>query len=117
LSEIECTNLTPEEVLKTSGHVERFADYMVKDPKTGDIFRADHLVKNVLKMRLDNHAAVITGAPAPRKIFVGPGKVATEHRLDESVKTEYETILETLDNYQGEALGKLIKDLVQSCMF
>ena len=27
--EIECTNLTPEDVLKTSGHVERFADYMV----------------------------------------------------------------------------------------
>lgn len=37
--ELDCTNLTPESVLKTSGHVERFADYMVNDTVTGDIFR------------------------------------------------------------------------------
>ena len=28
--EMECTNLTIEQVLKTSGHVDRFTDYMVK---------------------------------------------------------------------------------------
>lgn len=30
---------------RASGHVDRFADYMVKDVKTGECFRADHLVK------------------------------------------------------------------------
>uniref|UniRef100_A0A671WEB5 Glycine--tRNA ligase n=1 Tax=Sparus aurata TaxID=8175 RepID=A0A671WEB5_SPAAU len=43
--EIDCTMLTPEPVLKTSGHVEKFADYMVKDVKNGECFRADHLLK------------------------------------------------------------------------
>ena len=44
--------LTPHEVLKTSGHVDKFADWMCKDPKTGEIFRADHLVEEVLEARL-----------------------------------------------------------------
>jgi glycyl-tRNA synthetase (class II) len=30
---------------RTSGHVDRFADYMVKDLKTGECFRADHLIE------------------------------------------------------------------------
>ncbi|KAG8136230.1 putative Glycyl-tRNA synthetase protein [Naja naja] len=34
--EIDCTMLTPEAVLKTSGHVDRFADFMVKDVKSGE---------------------------------------------------------------------------------
>ncbi|KIH45962.1 WHEP-TRS domain protein, partial [Ancylostoma duodenale] len=32
--EVDCTSLTPEPVLKASGHVDRFADWMVKDLKT-----------------------------------------------------------------------------------
>ena len=32
-------------VCRASGHVERFQDYMVKDLKTGDCFRADHLIE------------------------------------------------------------------------
>ena len=50
--ELDCTSLTPHEVLKTSGHVDKFADWMCKDPKTGEIFRADHLVEEVLESRL-----------------------------------------------------------------
>uniref|UniRef100_F1KWG7 Glycine--tRNA ligase n=1 Tax=Ascaris suum TaxID=6253 RepID=F1KWG7_ASCSU len=44
--EVDCSVLTPEPVLKASGHVDRFADWMVKDVKTGECFRADHLIKN-----------------------------------------------------------------------
>ena len=36
--EMECTNLTPSCVLETSGHVERFTDFMTKDGKTGTSF-------------------------------------------------------------------------------
>lgn len=50
--EVDCTMLTPHDVLKTSGHVDKFADWMCKDPKTGEIFRADHLVEEVLESRL-----------------------------------------------------------------
>lgn len=30
---------------RTSGHVDKFADFMVKDVKNGECFRADHLLK------------------------------------------------------------------------
>ena len=54
--EVDCTMLTPEDVLKTSGHVDRFADWMCKDKATGEIFRADHLVEQVLEDRLKGDA-------------------------------------------------------------
>lgn len=47
--EVDCSILTPEPVLKASGHVDRFADYMVKDLKSGECFRLDHLIKNNLE--------------------------------------------------------------------
>ena len=45
LLEISGTCLTPEIVLKTSGHVDKFTDYAVKDAKTNQYFRADKLIK------------------------------------------------------------------------
>lgn len=43
--EVECPCVTPEVVLKASGHVEKFTDLMVKDLKTLACYRADHLLK------------------------------------------------------------------------
>ncbi|CAF1670028.1 unnamed protein product [Rotaria magnacalcarata] len=50
--EVDCSMLTPEIVLKASGHVDRFADFMVKDVKTGECFRADHLIEAHLERLL-----------------------------------------------------------------
>ncbi|KAH8109028.1 hypothetical protein DFH11DRAFT_1815242 [Phellopilus nigrolimitatus] len=50
--ELDTTIMTLAPVFETSGHVGRFADWMVKDTKTGDVLRADHLVKGVLEARL-----------------------------------------------------------------
>ena len=50
--ELDTTCMTLGEVLKTSGHVDKFADWMVKDVQTGEIFRADHIVEGVLEARL-----------------------------------------------------------------
>lgn len=47
--EIECPAVTPEPVLKASGHVERFTDFMVTDLETGDCHRADHLLETILE--------------------------------------------------------------------
>jgi len=47
--EVDCSILTPEPVLKASGHVDRFADLMVKDEKSGECFRLDHLIKATLE--------------------------------------------------------------------
>ena len=46
--EMECTNLTIEKVLKTSGHVDRFTDLMVKDLENGQCFRADKLLEDAI---------------------------------------------------------------------
>ncbi len=63
--ELDTTIITPAPVFETSGHVARFADWMVKDVKSGDVLRADHLVKNVLEARLagDKEARGLAAAP------------------------------------------------------
>ena len=35
--------------IRASGHMERFSDYMVKDEVTGECFRADHLLEEVME--------------------------------------------------------------------
>ncbi|XP_060827693.1 glycine--tRNA ligase [Bombus pascuorum] len=71
--EVDCSILTPEPVLKASGHVERFADLMVKDVKTGDCFRLDHLIKSHLE------------------------KVISDKKTNENVSKECEDIITKLD--------------------
>jgi len=43
--EVTTTNLIVHDVLKTSGHVDKFSDFMVKDVKTGAARRADKLIQ------------------------------------------------------------------------
>ena len=52
--ELECPAVTPEIVLKASGHVDRFTDFMVTDVKTGDCHRADHLLEHALEALLED---------------------------------------------------------------
>ena len=83
--EVECTMLTPEPVLKASGHVERFSDIMVKDAKTGDCYRADHLLEAHLEKALE-------------------GKGVTDEK-----KAEMSAVLRQIDNYGLKEIGELIK--------
>ena len=113
LLEVDTTMLTPYSVLKTSGHVDKFADWMCKDPKTGEIFRADHLVEEVLESRLagDKEArgiAAAIAAPDAKKKLKGKVKKITE-KLDDAVVKEIEEVLAKIDNYSGPELGELIQ--------
>lgn len=116
--EIDSTILTPAPVFETSGHVARFADWMVKDTKTGDVLRADHLVKNVLEARLagDKEARGIAAEPkeeeAPKKASKRKDKAAKAApvKLADEVVAEYERILAQIDNYSGPELGQLCRD-------
>lgn len=110
--EVDCTMLTPHEVLKTSGHVDKFADWMCKDPKSGEIFRADHLVEEVLESRLNGDKEA-----RGQKVEVDEEKDAKKKKrvketravkLDDSVIKEYEEVLARIDNYNGDELGLLI---------
>lgn len=110
--EVDCTALTPEEVLKTSGHVDKFADWMCKDPKNGDIIRADHFVEEILEARLkgDKEArglldnVKIENVKSKKKKLKGTEAV----RLEDAVIQEYKEILAKIDNYDGPELGNLI---------
>lgn len=110
--EVDCTMLTPHEVLKTSGHVDKFADWMCKDPKSGEIFRADHLVEEVLESRLNGDkeargqkVEIDEEKDAKKKKRVKETKAV---KLDDSVVKEYEEVLARIDNYDGNELGLLI---------
>ncbi|CAH0049331.1 unnamed protein product [Clonostachys solani] len=110
--EVDCTVLTPHEVLKTSGHVDKFADWMCKDPKNGEIMRADHFVEAVLEARLrgDKEArgqAIVEKEADPKKKKKKAKSEAV--KLDDAVVTEYEEVLAKIDNYDGPELGQLIK--------
>lgn len=96
--EVDCTMLTPHDVLKTSGHVDKFADWMCKDPKSGEIFRADHLVEEVLEARLkgDKEARgekVVEEEDEDKKKRKKKVKEIKVVKLDEAVKKEYEETL------------------------
>ncbi|OCL09194.1 glycyl-tRNA synthetase [Glonium stellatum] len=118
--ELDCTMLTPEEVFKTSGHVDKFADWMCKDPVKGDYLRADHLIENVLEARLkgDKTARGIAVVeeeekdnPANAKKKKMKIKDVKTQRLEDAIVQEYEEILAKIDNYDGNELGELIKRL------
>ncbi|KAJ3769978.1 hypothetical protein FB446DRAFT_745826 [Lentinula raphanica] len=113
--ELDTTIMTPAPVFETSGHVARFADWMVKDVQTGDVIRADHLVKNVLEARLagDKEARGQAAAPAAedekdKKKKKKAAKAAAVPLPDEVVKN-YEVTLAQLDNYSGAELGELCR--------
>lgn len=79
--EIDTTVITPEPVLKTSGHVDKFADWMCKDPVKGEYLRADHLIESVLETRLEKSRAATSD-----------GRNKTD-KLDNATAKEFEEIL------------------------
>ena len=87
--EVSATCLTPECVLKTSGHVEKFEDLMVKDVKNGQCFRADKLLEEYIQKTLDKKR---------------------KKMKPEEIK-EMETMLAQADTYSQEEMGKILKDL------
>lgn len=85
LLEVRCTQLTPANVLKVSGHVDRFTDVMVSDEKTGDCYRADHLLEGHLE------------------------KLMTNKKLSVDLQNEYKEVLSQMDNYKLGELWALIQ--------
>jgi glycyl-tRNA synthetase len=85
--EVDCPCVTPEVVLKASGHVEKFTDLMVKDEKTGMCYRADHLLKDFCKEKLE------------KDLTLPPEKAG-----------EFKRVLAILDDLSAEELGAKIKE-------
>lgn len=82
--EVDCSMLTPSPVLVASGHVARFSDYMVKDVKNGECFRADHLIEAHLE------------------------KLLTDKKLNAEQKSEIDSYLRTVDNMSATEMHQVI---------
>jgi glycyl-tRNA synthetase len=122
--EVDCSVLTPHIVFKTSGHVDRFSDWMCKDPKTGEIFRADHFVEDVLEARLkgdkEARGGALAAADKPKDTDAkrekrNKSQLQLAVKLDDAVVKQYEEILAQIDNYNGAQLGELIKKYDLTC--
>merc|ERR1712130_62898 len=83
--EIDTSTVTPEVVLKTSGHVKKFNDLTVKDLTTGGYHRADHLLEDAMK-------DLIKASSTPTE------------KLE-----EYRTVLRSADDYTCEQLAVIMK--------
>nr|CAD7193790.1 unnamed protein product [Timema douglasi] len=83
--EVDCSVLTPEPVLKASGHVDRFADLMVKDIGTGECFRLDHLIKAHLE------------------------KLAADKKTSQATKEECQDIVVKLDGMTKQDMSDVIQ--------
>ena len=83
--EVDCSILTPEPVLVASGHVERFADLMVKDVKNGECFRMDHLIKAHLE------------------------KLMADKKTTEDKRAEYEEVVIKLDGFSKDEMNAVLR--------
>ncbi|CEQ39913.1 SPOSA6832_01490 [Sporobolomyces salmonicolor] len=113
--ELDTTIMTLSDVLKTSGHVDKFTDWMVKDVKTNEVYRADHLVEGVLEARIkgDKEARGVKEVEAEEDATAKKKKKKVKSvavKLDDKVVEEYQTILAKIDNYTGAELGQLIRE-------
>ncbi|GAA5882585.1 hypothetical protein JCM16303_002058 [Sporobolomyces ruberrimus] len=113
--ELDTTIMTLSDVLKTSGHVDKFTDWMVKDSKTNEVYRADHLVEGVLEARLkgDKEARGVKEVEQEEDATAKKKKKKVKSvaaKLEDSVVANYESILAKIDNYTGAELGQLIRE-------
>ncbi|CAF4257062.1 unnamed protein product, partial [Didymodactylos carnosus] len=93
--EVDCSMLTPEIVLRASGHVERFSDYMVKDVKTGECYRADHLIEGEILTNLIIQL-LMTGF-----ILGHLEKLLKAKDINNEKKDEIERLLPQIDNMKS----------------
>ncbi|RVD92675.1 glycyl-tRNA synthetase [Tubulinosema ratisbonensis] len=80
LEEVDTSILLSYDVLKASGHVDRFCDYMTFDKENGEFYRADHLIKQRLSESLNQSAD----------------------------KNELQALIDKIDFLQAEELSKII---------
>lgn len=85
--EISGPAMTPEVVLKASGHVDKFTDFMVRDEKTNECYRADKL--------LEGHV----------------GKLLKDPKLSEERRAELQAIAAAAGSYKQEELGAKLREL------
>lgn len=83
--EMECTCLTPENVLKTSGHVEKFTDLMVKDPESGECFRADKILEDAIDRLIESEPGMSASEKEQHELVQRQADAYTPDEIDELI--------------------------------
>eukprot|EP00298_Acanthocystis_sp_HF-20_P016048 c21358_g1_i2.p1 GENE.c21358_g1_i2~~c21358_g1_i2.p1 ORF type:complete len:681 (+),score=337.74 c21358_g1_i2:44-2086(+) len=87
--EVDCPCLTPKPVLQTSGHVEKFTDYMVTEYRTDggapEFFRADHLLEDKIN------------------------ELLKDPQLSPETVEEYKSIAARVDDFSASELGEQLR--------
>jgi len=94
--EVQTTCLTPYNVFKASGHVDKFIDLMVQDSVTGDNYRADRLLADFID----------------RKITASHDKKCKpKDKLTEEEIQKFNKILSLADSYNQTQMEQVLTDL------
>lgn len=89
--ELGCTNLTIESVLKASGHVDKFSDYMVRDEKKGEYYRADKIIQEYIEAALKKDEKL--------------------NKMKQEIKDKFEYYLQEVDKMDGDQMDEVIKEI------
>ncbi|KAL0216003.1 hypothetical protein P9112_008187 [Eukaryota sp. TZLM1-RC] len=125
--EIATTALTPENVFKASGHVEKFCDLMVRDVVTKQTYRADQLLEAHLAVLLEdpkltneekeeiNHAISTADALTPEEMdeAIKKYKVKSPVKNDLSESAPMNLMFETFIGPLGQQRGFLRPETAQ----
>lgn len=84
--EMTCTNMVLSDVLKASGHVDKFADFMVKDLKVGNCHRADKLIDEFVTKTLSKKKALKPEEREALETLQRDCEQFNEKQLDEAIK-------------------------------
>ncbi|KAK2197418.1 bifunctional Anticodon-binding/Class II Aminoacyl-tRNA synthetase-Biotinyl protein ligase (BPL) and lipoyl protein ligase (LPL)/Glycyl-tRNA synthetase-like core domain/Glycyl-tRNA synthetase-DNA polymerase subunit gamma-2/Aminoacyl-tRNA synthetase [Babesia duncani] len=97
--EVSCPCITPYNVLEASGHVDKFTDLMLVDLSSGECFRADKYLEDLIKAAIE---ATGTGNPMQIK-GINPKLVAMG-------KQDLEKTLGLVGNFSMKEIAAFIKD-------
>lgn len=91
---VDCKFLTPEDVFKTSGHADKFSNWMYKDTKKVDYLRADLLIERGLESRLAGDKSACDIEVSDEKDEVDPKKQKRAVKDIQAIELDYATAKE-----------------------
>lgn len=83
--EMSCASLTPAAVLRSSGHTDRFSDFMVRDLASGEALRADHLLEEITTREINKPDCASSRRAELEALRASAGGLRTSKSFDEAL--------------------------------
>jgi len=105
--EIDSASVTPEPVLKASGHCGKFTDLMINDASTHAPYRADHLLERNSQFVYSNSFKIIMTTTTTTTIE-HLEKLMTSKNTTAEQKAEYKLVIALADTYSALQMDEMI---------